>query len=54
MLIDVHAHILTEAFLRELAAEGAFGIARGAGGDYLMPGYGPLDRWLKPVSPASS
>jgi aminocarboxymuconate-semialdehyde decarboxylase len=46
MLIDVHAHILTEAFLCELAAEGAFGISRREDGSYLMPGYGPLDRWL--------
>lgn len=46
MIVDIHAHILGEAFLSELADEGAFGIAHGANGAYVFPGYGPLDRWL--------
>jgi aminocarboxymuconate-semialdehyde decarboxylase len=46
MIVDIHAHILTEAFLSELADEGAFGIAHGENGAYVFPGYGPLDHWL--------
>ena len=46
MIVDVHAHILTEEFLSRLADEHVFGIEHGEGGTYVFPGYGPLDRWL--------
>ncbi len=45
MQIDVHAHVLSEGFLRELAAARTFGIEKD-GEVYLFPGYGPLDHWL--------
>jgi aminocarboxymuconate-semialdehyde decarboxylase len=45
MIIDVHAHALTRAFLGELARENAFGIeAKGDG--FGFGGYGPLDPLL--------
>lgn len=46
MIVDVHAHVLTEDFLRELTAERLFGIEPGPDGSFVFPGYGPLDRWL--------
>jgi len=46
MIVDIHAHILTETFLSELADEGAFGIEHGENGAYVFLGYGPLDHWL--------
>ena len=46
MITDIHAHILTEMFLSELADEGAFGILHGENGAYVSLGYGPLDHWL--------
>jgi aminocarboxymuconate-semialdehyde decarboxylase len=45
MRIDVHAHILSKSFLRELADQGLFGIEQD-GDAFLFPGYGPLDHWL--------
>ncbi len=51
MIIDVHAHALTRAFLGELARENAFGIeARGDG--FGFGGYGPLDPLLFDVEGA--
>ena len=52
MIIDVHAHALTRAFLGELARENAFGIeARGDG--FGFGGYGPLDPLLFDVEGAA-
>jgi len=52
MIIDVHAHALTRAFLGELAREKAFGIeARGDG--FGFGGYGPLDPLLFDVEGAA-
>jgi aminocarboxymuconate-semialdehyde decarboxylase len=51
MMIDVHAHALTRAFLSELARERAFGIeAKGDG--FGFGGYGPLDPLLFDVEGA--
>jgi aminocarboxymuconate-semialdehyde decarboxylase len=52
MIIDVHAHALTRAFLGELARENAFGIeVKGDG--FGFGGYGPLDPLLFDVEGAA-
>lgn len=43
MIIDVHAHVLDDAYLAELAKAGTFGFERQADGTYAVPGYGPFD-----------
>ena len=44
MIIDVHAHVLSNDFMAELASSGTFGIELMADNyTYLVPGYGPFD-----------
>lgn len=41
MIIDVHAHVISEELLAEWAGTKTFGIERGGDGAYIVPGYGP-------------
>ena len=44
MIIDVHAHVLSNGFMAELARNGTFGIElMDDNYTYLVPGYGPYD-----------
>jgi aminocarboxymuconate-semialdehyde decarboxylase len=52
MIIDVHAHALTRAFLADLARERAFGIET-KGDGFGFGGYGPLDPLLYDVEGAA-
>jgi aminocarboxymuconate-semialdehyde decarboxylase len=48
MIIDVHAHAASEAFIREVAAKPSYGIPYEvrADGSYATRGYGPMDRLM--------
>lgn len=43
MIIDVHAHVLDDAYLAELSKSGTFGFKRLLDGTYSVPGYGVFD-----------
>lgn len=43
MIVDVHAHALSESLLERFARDGAFGLHHGADGEVFMRGYGLFD-----------
>ncbi len=51
MIIDVHAHALSEQHIREMAQDPHYAMEPGDEGGYVIPGYGPIDPEVYDLAP---